>query len=180
MLSNEKAMYQAYLIIENLPKDEKKLIPLEEIENLKNQMEIDDNIKINPALSLSRQKIDDKTLNILDSILKKVNINKLKNDFTEISEEKDVIDIKRISGLLTENYILNEKITNIENSNQKLEEYKEIATKFKDVLEILNNEKDKLLEKLEKVSKVYQELPSFVKKIFLKNKNVKMLASGNK
>ncbi len=182
MLTNEKAMYQAYLVIENLPENEKNLIPQEEIEKLKNGMKIDEKIKINPSISLVKQKIDDKTLKILASILKKVKIDesKIENNFIEIREVKDVMDIKKISELLTENYILNEKIINIENSNQKLEEYKEIAFKFKSVLEILNNEKEKLLEKLKKVNKAYEELPSLVKKLFIKNKKEKMLASGNK
>lgn len=182
MLSNEKAMYQAYLVIECLPEEEKNLIPLEEIENLKKQMKIDENIKINPNISLSKQKIDDKTLDILDSILKRIDKNetKIKVELNEIKESQDVIDIKRISKLLTENYILNEKIKNIEGSNQKVEEYRDIAVKFKDVLEILNDEKDMLMVQLEKLNKTYNELPSLVKKIFLNNKKVKMIASGNK
>lgn len=182
MLSTEKAMYQAYLIIECLPEEEKRLIPLEEIENLKNQMEVDERIKINPNISLSKQKIDDRTLDILDFILKKINKNepKIKTELNEIKEHQDVINIVKLSELLTENYMLNEKIKNIENTNQKVEGYREIAIKFKDVLETLNNEKDMLIVKLEKLNKAYEELPVFVKKIFLRNKKVKMIASVKK
>ena len=182
MLSTEKAMYQAYLIIECLPEEEKNLIPLEKIENLKNQMEIDESIKINPNISLSKQKIDDKTIDILESILKKIDKSEIqyKTKFNNVKEEQDVVNILKLSELLTENYMLNEKIKNIESSNQKIEDYREIATKFKDILEILNNENEVLLSKLEKLNKIYEELPVFVKKIFLRNKKVKMIASVKK
>lgn len=174
MLSNEKAMYQAYLIIENLPENEKKLISSEEIEKLKNNMDIDESIKINPEIDLKKQNIDEKTFKILNCIFKKSE-NTLENIIKNNNDNKTFIQIKSLKELLMENYILIERLDSFKVKNQNLKEYKDTLISFKKLFEGLKKEKESLLEKQQKIIKAYEEIPNSIKRIFLNDSKIKRL-----
>ena len=92
-MTKEKALYQAKLILDNLPKDEYALLPQEEIQYILENMEYDENITINPDIPLEAQDIDDATVSILEKILNKVDKTKISTQ-TKVEAEDDINIIK--------------------------------------------------------------------------------------
>ena len=71
-MTKEKAMYQTWLVIENLPEEERILIPQDILEEIQNTMEYDENIVVDTTIPVDKQKLDDKTWNMLEKIIKRI------------------------------------------------------------------------------------------------------------
>ena len=76
-MTKSKAYYQAFLILEHLPKEEYDLIPKEMIEEIEEKMEYDENFSIDTSVSLKEQKLDEKTYEILEKVMKSVKKKKI-------------------------------------------------------------------------------------------------------
>lgn len=193
-MTKEKAYYQAFLILEHLPKEEYDLIPKDMITEIEDKMEYDESIRIDASVSLEKQKIDEKTYKILDKIIKtveKTNKNALNsvtlgNGKSDTSEEfKDYI--KRCN---TENELYNTKIEMIrlngmleklKNENGKVDEAKDLIIGYRNVIGTKDAEISKLNAQLQEMKKNNEELfdtlnkiPKFLRKMFIKD-DVKLL-----
>lgn len=71
-MTKSKAYYQAYLVIGCLSKAEYNLIPKELLEEIKSKMEVDESIKVDKTIPLEKQKIDEKTYDILDRVISSI------------------------------------------------------------------------------------------------------------
>ncbi len=71
-MTKAKAYYQAYLVLDCLSKEEYSLIPKELLEEIKLKMEPDPDIKVDSSIALEKQKIDEKTYDILDRVIKAI------------------------------------------------------------------------------------------------------------
>lgn len=156
MLTKEKSLYQVKLILDNLPLEEYEMISEEIIEYIEENLEYDENIKIDPTIPLQNQEIDDKTYEMLDRIIKTVEENSKIEDTEDIDLEQENIKLKNIiEALKKENSI-------IPKTKTLLEEYKEAL-----------KEKDKEIERLksnnEKLYKSIEKLPKIIRKVFIKD-----------
>ena len=86
MLSKEKMLYQVKLILDYLPEEEYKLIPQETIDYIEDNFEYDENIVIDPSVPLENQKIDDKTYEFLDKMIKDIEKTKFSREQKQITE----------------------------------------------------------------------------------------------
>ena len=161
-MTKEKSLYQVKLILECLPKKEYSLIPKDMLEYIENNFEHDDSIIIDPETPIENQKIDDKTYDMLEKILKRISI-------TKDNIEKDSDTVK------TENIKLKNIISSLQIEQKKadkakslMQEYNDAMKRYKDEIDTLSTEKAYLEDCLNKI-------PSLVKKIFLRNKNLKLL-----
>ena len=64
--------------LDYLPEEEYKLIPQDTIDYIEQNMEYDENIKISEDIPLEKQRIDDKTYEILEDIMKKIDSKSVK------------------------------------------------------------------------------------------------------
>ena len=76
MLTNEKALYQVKLILDCLPKEEYETIPKDIVNYIENNWKYDESVTIDPNLPLESQNIDKKTYDFLETILKRMDMNK--------------------------------------------------------------------------------------------------------
>lgn len=127
-MTKEKAMYQTWLVIEKLPEEERKLIPQDIIEEIEDTMEHDETIVIDSTIPMEKQKLDDKTWNMLEKIIKRIEKAGHKIEKENISDsEKYVEDVKKENEKFSQGdknfnqseineYVQNVKIEN--NANQ--------------------------------------------------------------
>lgn len=174
MLTNAKALYQVKLILDYLPKDEYDLIPQEVIEYVENNFEIDKNIKINPEIPLESQNIDDKTYEILEKIIKKIDsITNKKND--DISK---YVESTKKSNEEIENIRLNNLVEDLKEKNGKIPKVKNLVQEYKNALRDKDNEITKLQKDNEILLSIYKKISKFIRKIFVREKEIKLLSSG--
>ncbi len=120
MITMEEAFYQAKLILDCLPSDEYQLIPKNDIDFLKKNMKVDNSIVIDPFCSLEEQNIDDKTYDVLNMIVSKVDMNKIGN----VSFENTQVDLNENSYKNKEKQVIELTVENekLKEDNQKLYE----------------------------------------------------------
>ncbi len=85
MLTNEKSLYQAKLILECLPKEEYALIPQDVIDYLNQNAEYDPSIQVNPHVALEKQNIDTKTYAYLGKVLQRIQTNSNTSSTTTVA-----------------------------------------------------------------------------------------------
>ena len=156
-MTKEKALYQTKLILDCLPSQEYDLIPKDLIEYIKTNMEYDKNIKIDPNIEIEEQDIDEKTYQMLDKILKRVETNLQKDEEKKIEKDpyQEIMTLKNI-------------ILNLQKENGKITEAKKLVVEYKKEVERLNN-KCKFLEQN------LHDIPNFIKVIFIKKSRKKYL-----
>ena len=71
-MTKPKAYYQAYLVLDCLSKEEYSLIPKSLLDEITSKMEKDDSIKVDKTIPLEKQKIDEKTYDILDRVIRAI------------------------------------------------------------------------------------------------------------
>ena len=71
-MTKSKAYYQAYLVLDCLSNEEYSLIPKDLLAEIQSKMEIDDSIFVDKTVPLEDQKIDEKTYDILDRVIKAI------------------------------------------------------------------------------------------------------------
>ena len=103
-MTKEKSLYQVKLILDCLPEEEYSKISEETIKYIEENMEYSDDIKINPDIPLENQKIDDKTYDFLEKIVKDIESPKNKKmENTEENTEENLLnglDRKKLIELL--------------------------------------------------------------------------------
>lgn len=159
MLTKEKSLYQVKLILDSLPLEEYEMIPEEIIEEIENNLEYDENIIIDPTIPLQEQDIDDKTYEMLDRIIKKVeNSNNIEEieEFEEIDLEEENIKLKNIIEALKE-------------ENSKIPKAKILLEEYKEVIREKDEEIGRLKINNERLYKSIEKLPKIIRKIFIKD-----------
>lgn len=183
MLSKAKALYQVKLILDYLPEEEYKLIPKETIEYIENNFEYDESIKINPSIPLENQKIDDKAYEILDKIVKSTEVTKNENKLQDNAKMDAYIQKVKESN---QNY--NAKIENIRlknlveilrKENSKIPKAKDLISDYKEALKQKDNEIARLKECNQNLYKYIQRVPKFLRKIFMRSEDIKLLDTNN-
>lgn len=169
MLSKAKALYQVKLILDYLPEEEYKLIPKETIDYIEENFEYDENVSIDPHIPLEKQRIDDKAYEVLDKIIKSIETtekDKLKQESQELNydERNEIIRLNNLVEMLKK-------------ENSKIPEIKDLLLEYKDALKQKDNEIKRLKKNNQDLYNCIQGLPKIVKKLFIKDLNIKLLNS---
>ena len=181
MVSKAKALYQVKLILDYLPEEEYKLIPKETIEYIEDNFEYDENFSIDPNIPLEKQKIDDKAFEMLDKIVKSAEMTKkenksIKND-EMVSYLKDIRESNRNYNARIENIRLKNLVEILKKENRKIPKAKDLLSDYKDALKQKEDEIEKLKKNNQDLYNCIQGLPKIIKKLFIKDLNIKLLNS---
>lgn len=181
MLTKPQYLYQAKLIIDCLPDDEYNSIPKETLKYIEENMQVDENIKINPEIDLSEQDVDTQTLMFLNDIIQNIKLHKMakqyENDIKSYIKEVE----ERNAGFeaRVDNINLNEEVKRLEKKNEKLPKAKELIEDYKKVVSKKEEEIIKLKEECDMLTTMLNKIPKFIRKIFLKNSKTKLLQEKN-
>lgn len=179
MLTKAKVLYQVKLILDYLPQEEYDLIPQETIDYIEDNFEYDENVKINPDIPLEKQNIDDKTYEFLDKIINQTEsyIKKQKN--TEIDDYvKSVKESNSNFENNIENIRLKKLIDVLQKENSKIPKAKDLLQEYKDTLKAKDDEIQKLKRNNENLLSMYNSIPKFIRKLFVKESDIKLLNSN--
>ena len=181
MLSKAKALYQVKLILDYLPEEEYKLIPKETIEYIENNFEYDENFSINPNIPQKKQKIDDKAYEILDKIVKATEVTKNENKLHDKAKMNAYIQEVKESNQNYNDRIENIRLKNLvemlKKENSKILKAKDLISDYKDALKQKEDEIEKLKKNNQDLYNCIQGLPKIIKKLFIKDLNIKLLNS---
>ena len=181
MLSKAKALYQVKLILDYLPEEEYKLIPKETIEYIENNFEYDENFSINPNIPLEKQKIDDKAYEILDKIVKATEVTKNENKLHDKAKMNAYIQEVKESNQNYNDRIEKIRLKNLvemlKKENSKILKAKDLISDYKDALKQKEDEIEKLKKNNQDLYNCIQGLPKIIKKLFIKDLNIKLLNS---
>ena len=181
MLTKAKALYQVKLILDYLSREEYKLIPQETINYIEENFEYDENIKIDPSIPLEEQKIDDKSYEVLEKIIKNVENSKKVSHKDGISRYvESVKESNKNYSAKIENIKLKNILELLKKENSKIPKAKELLEKYKESLKQKDEEIAKLKEDNEDLYKCIQKIPKIIRKIFIKDRDIKLLNSDNK
>ena len=179
MISKEKALYQVKLILDHLPEEEYRLIPKETIEYIENNFEYDEEFSIDPKIPLEKQKIDEKAYEILDKIVKATEIAKKENKLQDRAKINAYIQKVKESNqnynAKIENVRLKNLVEMLKKENSKIPKAKDLLSEYKDVLKQKEDEIEKLKKSNQDLYNCIQGLPKLIKKLFIKDFNVKLL-----
>ena len=181
MLTKAKALYQVRLILDYLPDEEYKLIPQETIDYIEENFEYDENFTIDPKIPLENQNIDDKAYEVLDKIVKSVESTKLLIKTKNNSEsDEDIQKVKENNNdIEIENIRLNNLVELLKKENSKIPKAKELLEEYKEALKQKDNEIAKLKECNQNLYKYIQRVPKFLRKIFMRSEEIKLLDTNN-
>lgn len=181
MISKAKALYQVKLILDYLPEEEYRLIPEETIEYIENNFEYDENFSIDPKIPLEKQKIDDKAYEILDKIVKATETtkreNRLQNSAKMNAYIQEVKESNQNYNARIENIRLKNLVEMLKKENSKISKAKDLLTDYKDALKQKEEEIVKLKKNNQDLCNCIQGLPKIIKKLFIKDFNIKLLNS---
>lgn len=171
MLSKEKAIYQVKLILSYLSKEEYEMLPKDIIDYIEENYEYDEEIKIDSNIPLENQNIDQKSYELLEEIIKKVEnsnkINETKEENLDFFNSDYDVKMTKITWEKLLNQ-LNDETAKNKKAKEMIESYIKIV-----------KEKDLEIEKLKKANEDLYEyikrVPRFIRKIFLKKDIVKLL-----
>ena len=156
-MTKEKALYQAKLIIEQLPKEEYDLLPVDKINYINDNCKYDEKITINPDIPLSEQKVDKKTIQILEELLDNI-------DYLHLDRyDEDIVNLK-VKLMNMENEVNALK----ESSHSNMEEAKKLAEGYKSELEKANIEILNLKKSNQELYAIINKIPKFLRRIFTK------------
>lgn len=179
MITKAKALYQVKLILDYLPEGEYKLIPKETIEYIENNFEYDENFSIDPKIPLEKQKIDEKAYEMLDKIVKATEATKRENKLQDSAKMNAYIqEVKKSNqnyNARIENVRLKNLVEMLKKENSKIPKAKDLLTDYKDVLKQKEDEIEKLKKNNQDLYNCIQGLPKIIKKLFIKNFNIKLL-----
>ena len=179
MLSKSKALYQVKLILDYLPEEEYRLIPKETIEYIENNFEYDENFSIDPKIPLEKQKIDDKVFGMLDKIVKSAEMTKKENKSIKnaemVSYLKEIRESNQNYDARIENIRLKNLVEMLKKENSKIPKAKDLLSDYKDALKQKEYEIEKLKKNNQDLYNCIQGLPKIIKKLFIKDFNIKLL-----
>ena len=181
MISKAKALYQVKVILDYLPEDEYKLIPKETLYYSVDNFEYDENFTIDPSIPLEKQKIDDKAYEILDKIVKSAETNKKANKSINNAKMEAYLQMVRESNknynARIENIRLKNLVELLKNENSKIPKARDLLSEYKDALKQKDYEIEKLKKNNQDLYECIQGLPKIIKKLFIKNDDIKLLNS---
>ena len=181
MISNDKVLYQVKVILDYLPEDEYKLIPKETIDYIEENFEYDENFSIDPNIPLEKQKIDDKAYEMLDKIVKSAEITKKENKSIINTEMNAYLQKVRESNknynTRIENIRLKNLVDMLKKENSKIQKARDLLYEYKDAIKEKDNEIEKLRRNNQNLYNCIQGLPKIIKKLFIKNNDIKLLNS---
>lgn len=163
-MTKEKALYQVKLILDNLNEQEYNLIPKEDINFINENMQFSEDITINPSIPLEEQQIDEKAYEYLEKIINKIEKNQqIQNQLVEKYEGYDRFElIKEI-----EKYKLN---------NEKNNEIKNLLQDYKKLVDIKNDEINKIKENNDILYNSIKKCPKLIRKFYFRNFESKLLS----
>ena len=174
-MTKPQAYYEAYLVLQCLSKVEYNLIPQSLLDEITSKMEKDDSIKVDPTIPLEKQKLSDKTYDILDKVISAIekaygkdaidhpeNVKveeKKPNKPEEIDLDFDIKDTKKTSysgnmsesKLKEENIRLQSIIESLKVESAKVGQAKELVLDYKELVEKKETEINKLKEEVTKL-----------------------------
>lgn len=175
MMTKAKALYQVKVILDYLSKEEYDLISKETLNYIENNYEYDSDFSIDPNIPLEKQNIDEKAYEILDKIIddaeKTKNMNQKAQYIKEIKESNINYDTK------IENIKLKNIIEALKKENSKIQKARDLLSEYKDALKQKDNEIEKLKKNNQDLYDCIQGLPKIIKKLFIKNLDIKILNS---
>ncbi len=171
-MTKEKALYQAKLIIDELSEEEYNLIPKEFLDYINNNMEYDENIKINPALPIEEQDIDDKTYDILEEMLSKIDKNAIKDIEDKGGNQEGSAEF---DSLKNENLQLKELTERLKKENSKIVQIKDLVQDYKDELSKKTKEIEDLKAQNEDLINSIKKAPKLIRKLYFKEFESKLL-----
>ena len=181
MISKAKALYQVKVILDYLPEDEYKLIPKETLDYIEDNFEYYENFTIDPSIPLEKQKIDDKAYEILDKIVKSAETNKKANKSINNAKMEAYLQMVRESNknynARIENIRLKNLVELLKNENSKIPKARDLLSEYKDALKQKDYEIEKLKKNNQDLYECIQGLPKIIKKLFIKNDDIKLLNS---
>ncbi len=179
MLSQAKVLYQVKLILDYLPEEEYKLIPQEMIDYIEDNFEYDENFSIDPEIPLEKQKIDDKTFEMLDKIVKSAEITKKENKSIKNAEIdsylKEIRESNQNYNARIENIRLKNLVEILKKENSKISKAKNLLSEYKYAMKEKDNEIEELKRNNQDLYNCIQGLPKIIKKLFIKNIDIKLL-----
>ena len=181
MISKAKALYQVKVILSYLPEGEFKLIPKETIDYIEDNFEYDEKFSIDPNIPLEKQKIDDKAYEILEKIVKSAETTKKENKAINNSKVNTYLQIVRESNknynARIENIRLKNLLEMLKKENSKIPKARDLLSEYKEALQQKDYEIEKLKKNNQDLYECIQGLPKIIKKLFIKNDDIKLLKS---
>ena len=171
-MTKEQAYYQAKLIIDNLSEEEYSLIPKDFLNKINENMEYDENIKIDPELPLEEQDIDDKTYNILEEMLSKID----KGAIKDIEGQDGIVEgTDEFDNLKNENLQLIELTERLKKENSKIVQIKDLVQDYKDELSKKTKEVEELKAQNEDLLNSIKKVPKIIRKLYFREFESKLL-----
>lgn len=168
-MTKAKALYQVKLIFDAMEESDYKRIPKETIEYVENNMEYDENIKIDPNIPLEEQNIDDYACDFLEKMI----------DDIERREKQEGISANEASAENTSNGMdvesLKALVEKLKLENSKIPQMKELVTKYKTELENKNIEINNLKKRNEELYAEIEKVPKIFRRLFLGKLEKKLL-----
>lgn len=168
-MTKEKALYQTKLIIESLSEEEYNLIPNNFIEYINSNYEYDENISINPELSLEEQQIAPETYSILNEMLGTMDKQKIELVSEKIKVTEEYEDLK------DENIELKSLIESLKKENDKIFQVKDLVVDYKNELQKRMNEIENLKKQNQELYSSIKKAPWIIRKLFFKDFEIKLL-----
>ena len=169
-MTKEESLYQVKLILESLDYEDYKKIPDETLDYIRDNMEYNENITIDPDKPLEEQAIDEKTYDFLEKIVKQI----------ESSSRINVEDEDEISKSQYTIYDLNkdeliELVEKYERENSKISQIKDLINEYKNIMKQNVNEIEKLKKSNNELYSKINKCPKIIRKIFFKEFDNKLL-----
>ena len=192
-MTKSKAYYEAYLVLQCLSQVEYNLIPKDLLNEIESKMEVDESIKIDPNVPLEKQKLGDKTYDILDRVISAIEnaygkdaIDHPEDVVVEEPKAKNKPEVEEIdldfdidtkpsipnnnyksmpeARLKEENIRLQSIIETLKIENQKVGKAKELVLDYKDLVDKKEKEIVKLKEEVTKLQTDNAELYGQIQK----------------
>lgn len=180
MLTKAKVLYQVKLILDSLPQNEYDLIPKNVIDYIEENFEYDQNITINPDIPLENQNIDSQTYDMLEKIIKGVEVEKNTANHDEISDYiKKVKESNNEFDIKVDNIRLKKMVETLKNDNKKIHKAKKLLQDYNTTLKNKNKEIQELKYKNEILMKKINVIPKFIRNIFIKENDRIILNEKN-
>lgn len=171
-MTKGQAFYQAKLIIDGLSEEEYNLIPKDFIDYVNENMEYDESITVDQSLPLEEQPIDDKTYDILEDMLNRID----KNAINEIESKEGIVEgSDEFDSLKSENLQLKELIARLKQENSKIVQIKDLVQEYKDELNKKSQEMEELKAQNQALFNSIQKAPKLVRKLYFKDFESKLL-----
>lgn len=157
-MTKNKALYEVYLIINELPEEEYNMIPQDEIDYIKENMEEIEGYIFDPTVELEKQKISEEAYDYLEKLLNKID---------NASEKEEETSQDELS-------YLRELVEKLKSENEVIPKSQELIRKYEETIDKKNKEIEDLKIQNESLTAQINKLPKLVKKLFIKDER-KML-----